>query len=54
MAGRHSGSAGGKWASAVKLWYIPYGKIKGTELEKHILLDATQKAATKDKASNIR
>jgi hypothetical protein len=52
--GRQIRSLGGKWDSAVKLWYIPYGKIKGTELEKHILLDATQKAATKDKASNNR
>jgi hypothetical protein len=38
----------------VKLWYIPYGKIKGSELEKHIILDATQKTAAKGKASNIR
>jgi hypothetical protein len=30
---------GGKWAADVKLWYIQYGKINGTELEKHIILD---------------
>lgn len=42
-------SLGGKWDSEVKLWYIPYGKIKGTELEKHIILDAAQKPAEKAK-----
>jgi hypothetical protein len=34
---------GGKWNPDVKLWYIQYGNIKGTELEKHIILDATEK-----------
>ena len=38
--GKQIRSLGGKWDSEVKLWYIPYGKIKGTELEKHIILDA--------------
>jgi len=52
--GRQIRTLGGKWDSAVKLWYVPYDKIKGTELEKHIILDATQKAATKGKTSNIR
>jgi hypothetical protein len=52
--GRQIRSLGGKWDSAVKLWYVTYGKIKGTELEKHLILDASQKAAAKDKASNIR
>jgi hypothetical protein len=47
-------SLGGKWDSAVKLWYVAYGKIKGTELEKHIILDASEKARAKGKASNIR
>ena len=41
--GKMARSAGGKWEPKVKLWYIPYGKIKGTELEKHIILDATEK-----------
>jgi len=41
--GKMARSAGGKWDPKVKLWYIPYGKIKGTELEKHIILDATEK-----------
>jgi len=31
---------GGKWDPDVKLWYIQHEKIKGTELEKHIILDA--------------
>lgn len=31
---------GGTWNPDVKLWYIQHGKIKGTELEKHLTLDA--------------
>ena len=34
---------GGRWDSEVRLWYIQLGKIKGTELEKHIILDAKMK-----------
>jgi len=41
---------GDKLARAV----YAYGKNKGAELEKHITLDASQKAAAKGKASNIR
>lgn len=41
--GKMARSAGGKWDSDVKLWYIRYGNIKGTGLEKHILLDAQSK-----------
>jgi hypothetical protein len=33
-------AAKGRWNPDVKLWYIRYGKIKGTVLEKHIVLDA--------------
>ena len=33
--------AGGRWDSEKRLWLIPFGKIKGTGLEKHIILDAT-------------
>lgn len=33
-------AAGGRWDPAVKLWRVLYGKIKGTPLEKHIVLDA--------------
>jgi hypothetical protein len=31
---------GGGCDPDVKLWYIPEGKVKRTELEKHIILDA--------------
>lgn len=34
---------GGRWDPEVRLWYLHYGKIKGTELEKHIILDASMK-----------
>ena len=47
-------SLGGRWDSDVKLWYVPYGKVKGTGLEKHIIFDASGKSAPKGKASNIR
>jgi len=33
--------AGGRWDPEKKLWFIPFGKIKGTPLEKHIVLDAS-------------
>lgn len=39
---------GGKWDADVKLWYVPHGKIKGTELEKHIILDAGMKIAASE------
>jgi len=42
--GKMARSAGGKWNPDVKLWYIQYGNIKGTELEQHIILDATEKS----------
>ena len=45
--GKMARSAGGKWNPDVKLWYIRYGKIKGTELEKHIILDAGMKKDNK-------
>lgn len=32
--------AGGKWDPEKRLWFIQYGKIKGTALEKHINVDA--------------
>jgi hypothetical protein len=37
--GKIARSASGRWDSDDKLWFIPYGKIKGTELETHIILD---------------
>lgn len=30
----------GRWDPEAKLWFIRYGKIRGTEMEKHIVLDA--------------
>jgi hypothetical protein len=33
-------AAKGRWNPDAKLWFIRYGKIKGTALEKHIVLDA--------------
>lgn len=41
-------SMGGRWDPEVRLWYIHYGKIKGTELEKHIILDASMKSKTSE------
>lgn len=29
-------SVGGKWDPEVKLWFVPYGPIRGTELEERI------------------
>lgn len=37
--GKMARAAGGTWDADVKLWFIKYGNIKGTELEKHIILD---------------
>ena len=33
----------GKWDPEEKVWFIQYGRIKGTSLEKHIVSDATPK-----------
>jgi hypothetical protein len=33
-------AAKGRWNPEKKLWFILYGKIRGTALEKHIVLDA--------------
>lgn len=32
-------SSGGTWKPEQKLWYVKYGNIKGTPLEKHIYVD---------------
>ncbi len=34
---------GGRWDPEVRLWYILFKRIKGTDLEKHIILDASLK-----------
>ncbi|MDA8099885.1 MAG: hypothetical protein M0042_09680 [Nitrospiraceae bacterium] len=36
--------AKGRWDPEQKLWFIRYGRIKGTPLEKHIILDAFSKS----------
>ncbi len=35
-------AANGRWNPEKRVWFIAYGKIKGTELEKHIVLDADE------------
>lgn len=37
-------AAKGRWDPEQKLWFIRYGKIKGTALDKHIILDAFSKS----------
>jgi len=37
-------AAKGRWDPDQKLWLIKYGRIKGTDLEKHIILDAFSKS----------
>lgn len=34
-------SAGGKWNPEKQLWFVKYGLIAGTPLEKHIYVDAS-------------
>ncbi len=41
--GKMAKMSGGRWDPDTRLWYIRYGKAKGTELEKHITLDAKEK-----------
>ena len=45
--GRMAKALGGRWDPDVKLWYIPKAKVKGTELEKHIILDIGKKRERK-------
>ena len=33
-------AAGGRWNPEKQLWFVKYGKIAGTPLEKHIQVDA--------------
>jgi len=30
-------SAGGRWDPNERVWLVPYGKVKGTKLKKHII-----------------
>jgi hypothetical protein len=32
--------SGGRWDPKKRLWFVQYGKIAGTQLEKHIYVDA--------------
>jgi hypothetical protein len=34
-------AAGGRWNPEKKLWFVKYGKVVGTPLEKHIYVDAS-------------
>jgi len=36
-------SAGGRWNPEKQLWFVKYGRISGTPLEKHIHIDETDK-----------
>jgi len=38
---RRQRSAGGKWNPGKQLWFVKYGRIAGTPLEKHISVDAS-------------
>jgi hypothetical protein len=46
-------AARGRWDPDVKLWYVSYGKIKGTELEQHMVLDANEKSGKKGPSNTI-
>jgi hypothetical protein len=41
--GKMARSLGGRWDPDVKLWFVQFGNIKGTELEQHIILAAKEK-----------
>ncbi len=43
--GKMAKNHGGRWDPDVRLWYILLARVRGTELEKHILLDAEKKKA---------
>ncbi len=47
-------AARGRWDPAAKAWFIRFSRIKGTDLEKHIILDAGQSKPKQGKASNSR
>lgn len=34
-------AAGGRWDPGKRLWFVRYGEITGTDLEKHIYVDAS-------------
>lgn len=34
-------AAGGRWDPRKRLWFVKYGEVSGTELEKHLYVDAS-------------
>lgn len=36
-------NAGGRWNPEAKAWFVKYGRVKGTALEKHIIVDKKSK-----------
>jgi len=36
----HAKKAGARWDPEKKLWFVKYGQIAGTQLEKHIQVDS--------------
>jgi hypothetical protein len=40
-------AAGGKWNPEEKVWHVPYGLIRGTELEKRILVEEGKQSRRK-------
>jgi hypothetical protein len=47
-------AAGGKWFPEKLLWYVKYGAIVGSILEKHIHVDNPEKTVETKKASTYR
>jgi hypothetical protein len=45
-------AAKGRWDPEKKLWFIRFGRMKGTNLVKHIVLDASLMNQKRKKASN--
>ncbi len=45
-------AAGGKWDPEKRLWLIQFRKIKGSLLEKHIVIDAKQISTITGKTAN--
>lgn len=45
-------AAGGRWDPGKKLWFVRYGTIAGTSLEKHIQVDEIDDTANSAKPSS--
>lgn len=46
-------AAGGKWKPEEQLWFVRYGAIAGSPLEKHIHIDKPKKLGNKEKHLHI-